>query len=140
MLSDSNQLFASRYKLSLPREKELSEEIEQENEIVRRQDTNRSRRPAPSRSKLKCWVSSICFPVTTHTGPIPANALPGRSGPSRQRSGPATGHQPREDYTRISWNRHAPSGTTIPDLAPFSSSPVSVIVIPVIAGSVRDLL
>lgn len=53
VLNDSNQLFASRYKLYLPSEQELIEEIEREKEIMRRQDTNRSRRSAPSRSKSK---------------------------------------------------------------------------------------
>jgi hypothetical protein len=53
VLNDNSQLFASRYKLYLPSEQELIEEIEREKEIMRRQDKNRSRRSASSRSKSK---------------------------------------------------------------------------------------
>lgn len=53
VLNDNSQLFASRYKLYLPSEQELIEEIEREKEIMRRQDKNRSRRSALSRSKSK---------------------------------------------------------------------------------------
>ncbi|MFA7304285.1 MAG: PDDEXK nuclease domain-containing protein [Methanoregula sp.] len=53
VLNDSSQLFASRYKLYLPSEQELIEEIEREKEIMRRQDKNRTRKSAPSRSRSK---------------------------------------------------------------------------------------
>lgn len=52
-LNDNSQLFASRYKLYLPSEQELIEEIEREKEIMRRQDKKSSRKSAPSRSKWK---------------------------------------------------------------------------------------
>ena len=42
VLNDSSQLFASRYKLYLPSEQELAEEIEREKEIMRRLDRDRS--------------------------------------------------------------------------------------------------
>ncbi len=51
VLNDNNQLFASRYKLYLPSEQELIEEIEHEKEIMRRQEIKRSRRSASSRPK-----------------------------------------------------------------------------------------
>jgi len=53
VLNDSSQLFASRYKLYLPSEQELIEEIEREKEIMRRQDKNRTRKSAPFRSRSK---------------------------------------------------------------------------------------
>ncbi|MFA5269270.1 MAG: PDDEXK nuclease domain-containing protein [Methanoregula sp.] len=52
-LNDNSQLFASRYKLYLPSEQELIEEIEREKEIMRRQEKKSSRKSAPSRSKSK---------------------------------------------------------------------------------------
>ena len=52
-LNDNSQLFASRYKLYLPSEQDLIEEIEREKEIMRRQDKNHPRRSAPSRSRQK---------------------------------------------------------------------------------------
>lgn len=52
-LNDNSQLFASRYKLYLPSEQELIEEIEREKEIMRRQDKNHPRRFASLRSKQK---------------------------------------------------------------------------------------
>jgi predicted nuclease of restriction endonuclease-like (RecB) superfamily len=52
-LNDNSQLFASRYKLYLPSEQELIEEIEREKEIMRRQETKHSQRSVPSRSKSK---------------------------------------------------------------------------------------
>jgi hypothetical protein len=42
VLSDSRQLFASRYKLYLPSEQELVAEIEREREIMRRLDRDRA--------------------------------------------------------------------------------------------------
>jgi len=53
VLNDSSQLFASRYKLYLPSEQELIEEIEREKEIMRRPDKNRTWKSAPSRSRSK---------------------------------------------------------------------------------------
>ncbi len=53
VLNDNSQLFASRYKLYLPSEQELIEEIEREKEIMQRRDKNHSRSSAPSRSKSK---------------------------------------------------------------------------------------
>jgi predicted nuclease of restriction endonuclease-like (RecB) superfamily len=52
-LNDNSQLFASRYKLYLPSEQELIEEIEREKEIMRRQEKKSSRKSAPSRAKTK---------------------------------------------------------------------------------------
>jgi hypothetical protein len=52
-LNDNSQLFASRYKLYLPSEQELIEEIEREKEIMRRQEKEISRKSASSRSKPK---------------------------------------------------------------------------------------
>ncbi len=51
VLNDNSQLFASRYKLYLPSEQELIEEIEHEKDIMRRQEINRSPRSASSRPK-----------------------------------------------------------------------------------------
>jgi hypothetical protein len=52
-LNDNSQLFASRYKLYLPSEQELIEEIEREKELMRRQEKHRTRRSAPPRSKSR---------------------------------------------------------------------------------------
>jgi predicted nuclease of restriction endonuclease-like (RecB) superfamily len=51
VLNDNSHLFASRYKLYLPSEQELIDEIEREKEIMRRQDRNRIRKSASSQSE-----------------------------------------------------------------------------------------